>query len=60
MNRNFYDYNDAEGLKKTRCFEVELIRDFIRKNLPMDHSLFKMFLDIHAHSTDNSIFIYSP
>ena len=60
MNRNFSAYDDPEAMKKAKCFEVELIREYIRTNLPMDHSLFRMFLDVHAHSTETSIFIYSP
>ena len=31
----------------------------MRENLP-DKNLLKMFLDIHAHSTKRSIFVYAP
>ena len=34
MNRNFYGYDDPEFARKTRCFEVELIRDYLKSNLP--------------------------
>ena len=41
-----------------RCVEVELLRDYMRLNAPK--SEIKMFLDIHAHSAESSIFIFSP
>jgi hypothetical protein len=50
MNRCFYSDDDEDGNKKGRCHEVELIRGYLKKNLPKDPNLFTMFLDIHAHS----------
>ena len=36
-----------------------MIKNYMRENL-QDKKLLKMFLDIHAHSTKRSIFVYAP
>ena len=58
MNRHFFADDDPTAKKKGRCFEVELLRDYMKANLP--RSGIQMFLDIHAHSVESSIFVYSP
>ena len=57
MNRFFFADDDPEGLKM-RLTEVELIRSYMKKQVP--EGMFKLFLDIHAHSAQNSIFCYAP
>jgi len=57
MNRFFFADDDQEGLK-LRLTEVELIRSCLKKTMP--EGQFKLFLDIHAHSAQNSIFCYAP
>lgn len=59
MNRHFFADDDPEGLK-IRLTEVELIRSYLKTRLPPGENMFKMFLDIHAHSAQNSIFCYAP
>lgn len=59
MNRHFFADDDPEGLK-IRLTEVELIRSYLKERLPKGEGMFKMFLDIHAHSAQNSIFCYAP
>ena len=56
MNRSFYSEEEKQG--KLLCYEVELLTEYMKKNLQRDN--IRMFLDIHAHSTESSIFIYSP
>ena len=58
MNRHFFADDDPQAQKKGRCTEVELIREYMKQNLPK--SEIRMFLDIHAHSAESSIFIFSP
>jgi len=41
------------------CFEVEIIKSYMKENLT-DKKQLKMFLDIHAHSNKRSIFCYAP
>lgn len=68
MNRHFFSDGDPDADKNGRAVEVELIRTFLKEQFPKggeegkeDKShLFKMFLDIHAHSAQTSIFIYAP
>jgi len=45
--------------KKGRCVEVELLRTYLKENMATRRSL-RMFLDVHAHSTESSIMVYSP
>ena len=60
MNRHFFADDDPDGLK-IRLTEVELIRSYLKAKIPKEnHDLFKLFLDIHAHSAQNSIFCYAP
>jgi len=59
MNRHFFADDDPEGLK-VRLTEVEMIRSFMKQNIPKEEGMFKLFLDIHAHSAQNSIFCYAP
>ena len=62
MNRHFFSDDDPEGLKM-RLTEVELLRTYLKDKLPKNEKgevMFKMFLDIHAHSAANSIFCYCP
>ena len=59
MNRHFFADDDPVADKKGRCFEVELLRTYLKENSPTPKSI-RMFLDIHAHSTESSIMIYSP
>lgn len=40
--------------------EVELIRSYSKQMIPQGDNMFRMFLDIHAHSAMNSIFCYAP
>lgn len=50
MNRNFYSDDDKEA--KERVFEVELLRAALLKKFPIElQNRFKMFLDVHAHSS---------
>ena len=50
MNRHFFADDDPDGLK-IRLTEVELIRSYLKTKIPKEqHELFKLFLDIHAHS----------
>lgn len=58
MNRHFFADDDPVAKKKGRCVEVELIRNYMKENLPRTE--IKMFLDIHAHSASSSIFTFSP
>lgn len=62
MNRCFWADDDPEA--KVWLTEVEIIRSFLKENFPPSdpekHQLFQMFLDIHAHSSQKSIFIYAP
>lgn len=61
LNRNFYADDDLEG-KDNRAFEVELLRNLLKIKFQQagKQNVFKMFLDIHAHSTQPNIFIYAP
>ena len=59
MNRHFFADDDPEGLK-IRLTEVELIRSYLKQNMPQGENMFRLFLDIHAHSAQNSIFVYAP
>lgn len=58
MNRHFYADDDSEGYKN-RAFDVEIIRQQLKQKFAGNKN-FKMFIDIHAHSTAHSIFIYAP
>lgn len=59
MNRFFCAENDKEF--KERCYEVELLRSLLSTiNIRAKPDRFKMFLDIHAHSTEMGAFIYAP
>lgn len=50
MNRHFFADDDKEP--KTRCYEVEMIRERLKQKFGQnDKNKFRMFLDIHAHST---------
>jgi hypothetical protein len=65
MNRHFFSEDEhVEANKQGRCHEVELLRKHMRTNLAQKKSgktnLLQMFLDIHAHSTQSSIFTYAP
>ena len=55
MNRHFFDDSDVE--EKELCHEVELIKKYMREKL--DGRL-RLFLDIHAHSRQKSVFVYAP
>ena len=59
MNRHFFADDDPEG-QKLRLTEVELIRSYLKQMMPQGENMFRMFLDIHAHSAQNSIFCYAP
>jgi len=59
MNRHFFADDDPEGLK-LRLTEVELIRSYLRQYVPTENNQLKLFLDIHAHSAQHSIFVYAP
>ena len=62
MNRFFFADDDPEGAK-LRLTEVELIRTYLKEKFPKDKdqdSKLKMFLDIHAHSAQTSIFVFCP
>lgn len=51
MNRHFFADDDIEG-RSNRAYEVELLRDKLKEQFPeTEVSRFKMFLDIHAHSS---------
>merc|ERR1719253_1555083 len=59
MNRNFHP--PEEKLEPAdRCVEVDLLTLYLRENLPKDNLKFKMFLDMHGHSSKNSIFAFCP
>jgi murein tripeptide amidase MpaA len=58
MNRHFYSDDDPMADKEGRCSEVETMRDYMKNNLGKDQ--LKMFIDIHAHSIQTSIFSYAP
>jgi hypothetical protein len=61
MNRHFFANHDDEADKIGRCIEVELIRDYLKNQIPAgETNPLKLFLDIHAHSKDASIFSYAP
>ncbi len=47
MNRCFYA--DGDQLAKSRCYEVELLREKLKQTFKARK--FKMFLDIHSHSS---------
>lgn len=59
MNRHFFadGQNDHDALQNGRCYEVELLRSYLKNNLA---GKLCMFLDIHSHSNAHSIFTYSP
>jgi murein tripeptide amidase MpaA len=59
MNRHFFPdkLDDPDALQHGRCHEVELLRSYLKEN---SDGLLTMFLDIHAHSIEHSIFTYSP
>jgi hypothetical protein len=60
MNRHWFADDDEKAEEKGRCHEVELIRSYLKRNLPEDSKkYFPMFLDVHAHSSQTSIFIYA-
>jgi hypothetical protein len=60
MNRHFFADDDPEAAKN-RMHEVEVIRNLLKDTFPLENvSRFKLFLDIHAHSAQSSIFIYAP
>jgi hypothetical protein len=54
MNRHFFDDRDPEP--KETCHEVELIKKYLYR---VEDRL-KLFLDLHAHSRQKSIFAYAP
>ena len=59
MNRNFFADDDKEV--KERVHEVELLRSLMKSIYrPNQPEKFKMFLDIHAHSTNFGAFIFAP
>ena len=60
MNRNFFAPDDASVKPEDRCPEVELLTKYLRENLPKDPLKFKMFLDMHGHSSRRSIFAFCP
>ena len=60
MNRNFFADDDASVKEEDRCPEVELIRTYLKEHLPKDPTKFRMFLDMHGHSSKNSIFAFCP
>lgn len=60
MNRHFFADEDPEGYRN-RAFEVEVLRQQIKAKFPIGQGKApKMFIDIHAHSVAQSIFIYAP
>ena len=60
MNRHFFADTDTDN-HKSRSYEVEVLRERLRKKFGNNPNRdFRMFLDVHAHSTLNSIFIYAP
>ena len=59
MNRHFFADDDPEGTK-SRMHEVEVIRNLLKDTFKTNASRFRLFLDIHAHSAQSGIFIYSP
>jgi cytosolic carboxypeptidase protein 2/3 len=58
MNRQFFADGDPMADKKGRCIEVELLRTYLKENIAANK--LRMFLDVHAHSTESSIMVYSP
>ena len=60
MNRNYYGDEETQVKEEDRCPEVELIKKYLKENLPADPIKFKMFLDMHGHSSKNSIFAFCP
>ena len=58
MNRHFFADDGPEG-QKCRLVEVEIIRSYMKERIPNKSNL-KIFLDIHAHSAQTSIFCYCP
>jgi len=65
MNRHFFSDDElVEANKNGRCHEVELFRTYLKNNLAKSKSgknnHLQMFLDIHAHSSETSIFTYAP
>jgi hypothetical protein len=71
MNRHFFADKDQEAKEVGRCHEVELLRDYMKSKLQsIDQSgvdwmndktkNLAMFVDIHAHSTLSSIFLFAP
>lgn len=60
MNRHFFADDDPEGVRN-RAHEVELIRNLLKQTFPPEkRNRFKMFLDVHSHSVQPSIFMYAP
>ena len=60
MNRHFFADTDTDN-HKSRSYEVEILREKLRKKFGNNPNRdFRMFLDVHAHSTLSSIFIYAP
>ena len=63
MNRHFFADGDPEANRLGRCAEVEILRNYLRNNLSGSMKVgetLQLFLDIHAHSVDTSIFAYAP
>ena len=63
MNRHFFADEDPEADKQGRCAEVEMIRNYLRNSFNGSMNVgetLQLFLDIHAHSVDTSIFAYAP
>jgi len=56
MNRKFFAEGDYQS-QNDLCTEVEIIKTYMKENLTGN---LRMFLDIHAHSTKKSIFVYAP
>ena len=60
MNRHFFSSADTSVKDEDRCPEVELLRTYLQENLPEDPMKFRMFLDMHGHTTKASIFAFAP
>lgn len=58
MNRHFFADDDPEA--KLRLTEVELIRTYLKERTSIDENKLKLFLDVHAHSAQTSIFAFCP
>lgn len=58
MNRNFFADDDPEC--KLRLTEVELIRQQLKNTVVGDKKNLELFLDIHSHSAQTSIFVFCP